>query len=55
MEVARLFAIAGRTAISDPEKATRLRSIVARARKDLVEMIYGESGSSPEAPAAPPD
>lgn len=53
MEVARLFAIAGRGAINDPEKAARLRSVIARARKDLAEMIYGESGSAPEAPAAP--
>lgn len=55
MEVARLFAIAGRSAISDPEKATRLRSIIARARKDLSDMIYGDGGSSQEAPAPSPD
>ncbi len=53
MEVARLFAIAGRGAINDPEKAAHLRSIIARARKDLSEMIYGDGGSSPEAPASP--
>lgn len=52
MEVARLFAIAGRGAITDPEKATRLRSIIARARKDLVEMIYGDSGPSSETSAS---
>lgn len=55
MEVARLFAIAGRGAISDPEKAVRLRSIIARARKDLVEMIYGESESAAQTPPSSPD
>ncbi|HEY1350641.1 MAG TPA: PadR family transcriptional regulator [Ktedonobacteraceae bacterium] len=55
MEVARLFALAGRGAINDPEKATRLRSVIARARKDLAELVYGESGSSPQAPTAPPE
>src|SRR5579875_2748230 len=53
MEVARLFAIAGRGAINDPEKAARLRAIIERARKDLTEMIYGEGAQ--EAPAASPD
>lgn len=55
MEVARLFAIAGRGAISDPEKVASLRSIIERTRKELTEMIYGEGASQPGAPAASPE
>jgi DNA-binding PadR family transcriptional regulator len=54
MEVARLFAIAGRGAISDPEKIARLRTIIERTRKELTEMIYGESASQPGAPTEQP-
>lgn len=41
MEVARLFAIAGRMSFSNPEQIARLRNIIERTRKDLSEMIYG--------------
>jgi DNA-binding PadR family transcriptional regulator len=52
MEVARLFAIAGRGAFHDPAQMTRLRGIIERTRKELTEMIYG--GSASEEPVAPP-
>jgi DNA-binding PadR family transcriptional regulator len=53
MEVARLFTIAGRTAIDSPEKITQLRGIIERSRKELSELIYNEGakaepGSGPE-------
>jgi DNA-binding PadR family transcriptional regulator len=55
MEVARLFAIAGRMSFRDhdPERIARLRNILEQARKELSEMIYGaeakqEPGSSPQ-------
>ncbi len=40
MEVARLFAIAGRMSIRDAEKVKHLREIIERTRKELSEMIY---------------
>jgi DNA-binding PadR family transcriptional regulator len=43
-ETARLFAIAGRMALQDPEKLARLRSIIERTRSELTELIY-EDGS----------
>src|SRR5712692_865355 len=43
MELARLFAIAGRTSFSDPEQLARLRSIIERTRKELTDMIYSGS------------
>lgn len=46
MEVARLFALAGRDAVHHPAKVARLRSIIERTRKELTEMIYGEAESS---------
>lgn len=48
MEVARLFAIAGRTAINDPGKLAGLRSIIEHTRKELSDMIYGAGGSQAE-------
>lgn len=48
MEVARLFAIAGRSSINDPEQLARLRGIIERARGELNSLISGE----PTAPAA---
>jgi len=54
MEVARLFAIAGRSAFEDPEKLTRLRTVIASARKELSEIIYGDS-SAPARPDNPGD
>jgi DNA-binding PadR family transcriptional regulator len=53
LEVARLFAIAGRSAINDPKQVARLRVIVERTRKDLTELIYGQA-ASPESAAPPP-
>ncbi len=52
MEVARLFALAGRMSFQDPEQITRLRAIIERTRSDLQTFIYGDSGTQP--PAAPP-
>jgi DNA-binding PadR family transcriptional regulator len=54
MEVARLFAIAGKMSFrdQDPERITRLRSILEQARKELSEMIYG-TGSKQEQASAP--
>ena len=46
MEVARLFAIAGRMSFNDSERLTRLRSIIERTRKDLSDMIYGSQSQS---------
>lgn len=54
MEVARLFAIAGRGAITDPTQLARLRAIIERTRKELTEMIYGTANSSGESPQPPP-
>ncbi len=53
MEVARLFAIAGRASFEDPEKLSRLRSVIATARKDLSDLIYGDA-STPGATSTPP-
>ena len=55
MEVARLFAIAGRFAFEDPEKIGRLRAVIASARKELSEIIYGTASVAGETPAAPGD
>jgi DNA-binding PadR family transcriptional regulator len=52
MEVARLFAIAGKTAFNDPEQINRLRGIISQARQDLTDMIYGPKGTSE--PGVPP-
>jgi DNA-binding PadR family transcriptional regulator len=41
-ETARLFAIAGRMSLQDPEKVARLRSIIERTRNELNTLIYGE-------------
>jgi DNA-binding PadR family transcriptional regulator len=41
-ETARLFAIAGRMALQDPEKLGRLRSIIERTRSELNALIYEE-------------
>jgi len=37
----RLFAIAGRISLQDPERLARLRAIIEHTRKDLTDMIYG--------------
>ncbi len=44
-ETARLFAIAGRMSLQDPEKLGRLRSIIQRTRNDLNTLIYGEGSA----------
>ncbi len=43
MEVARLFAIAGRSSFHDPQKLKQLRAIIERTRKDLSALIYGDN------------
>lgn len=53
MEVARLFAFAGRGAITDPAQFARLRTIIERTRKELNEMIYGDSGAASQPPPPP--
>jgi DNA-binding PadR family transcriptional regulator len=52
MEVARLFAIAGRKAFNDPEQITNLRGILERARKELSDMIYGSGSKQEPGPSA---
>jgi DNA-binding PadR family transcriptional regulator len=47
MEVARLFAIAGRMSFSNPEQLAHLRSVIERTRKELSDMIYG-TGKGPD-------
>jgi DNA-binding PadR family transcriptional regulator len=54
MEVARLFAIAGRSAISDPAKVARLRVVIESTRKELTDLIYGQPGETPATPPAEP-
>ena len=46
-EVARLFAIAARSAHGDAEKQGQLRAFLERSRKELSEFIYG-SGQHPQ-------
>ena len=59
MEVARLFAIAGRVAFEDPEKLSRLRAVISSARQELSEIIYGDanatggSAPTPDEPGTP--
>ncbi|WP_376795425.1 PadR family transcriptional regulator [Thermogemmatispora sp.] len=51
-EVARLFMIAGRSAIGDPERLARLRSIIERTHRELADLIYGTSSPAPGSSAA---
>lgn len=51
-EVARLFAIAGRMTLQNPEQLPRLRSIIERTRKELNDMIYGTSSQQGQPSAA---
>ena len=53
MEVTRLFVIAGRMSLHNPEKTTQLRTIIERTRKELSDMIYS-SGAKPDQDAPPP-
>lgn len=39
----RLFAIAGRISVQDPERLARLRAIIEHTRKELTDVIYGAS------------
>jgi DNA-binding PadR family transcriptional regulator len=52
-EVARLFAIAGRASINDPEKLAQLRGILATTRKDLSDLIYGTAQQPPKSEENP--
>jgi DNA-binding PadR family transcriptional regulator len=54
MEVARLFAIAGRSALTDPAQLTRLRSVIERTRKELNEIIYGTANEGDPKPTPEP-
>jgi DNA-binding PadR family transcriptional regulator len=54
-ETVRLFAIAGRMSLQDPEKITRLRSIIERTRSELNSLIYDGSQQKQQAqPEQPP-
>src|SRR5712691_1535453 len=52
-EVARLFAIAGRSAINNPEQFSRLHTILERTRKDLSDLIYGSSAQGSQSEQKP--
>ncbi|RAQ96843.1 PadR family transcriptional regulator [Thermogemmatispora tikiterensis] len=53
-EVARLFMIAGRSSVGDPNRLARLRSILERTHKDLTDLIYGTpSSTASSSPASP--
>jgi DNA-binding PadR family transcriptional regulator len=45
-ELMRLFAIAGRISLQDPERLAHLRAIIEHTRKELTDMIYG-AGTQP--------
>ena len=45
-ELMRLFTIAGRISVQNPEQLARLRAIIERTRKELTDMIYG-AGAQP--------
>lgn len=49
-EVARLFGIARRSSIDNPEKQAQLRGFLERSSKELSDLIYGTK-QSPETPA----
>ncbi len=52
-EVARLFAIAGRNSIGNPEKQAQLRAFLEKSRKELLDIIgTSESAAQNEAPPA---
>lgn len=52
MEVARLFAIAGRSAIQNPEQLARLRALLERTRNELTTLIYGETPAHEQSSAS---
>ena len=45
-EVARLFMIAGRSAVGNAEKQAQLRAFLERSRKELSDLIYGTNQST---------
>jgi len=45
-EVARLFMIANRSAMDNPERQAQLRDFLERSRKELSDIIYGSGQSS---------
>jgi len=45
-ELMRLFTIAGRISLQDPERLARLRAIIEHTRKELTDVIYG-AGAQP--------
>ncbi len=45
-EVARLFAIAGRSSVDNPEKRAQLRAFLERSRTELADLIYGTGQKS---------
>jgi len=47
-ETARLAAIAGRMSLQDTEKLARFRSIIDHTRKELTNLIYGDSSDEQE-------
>ncbi|GCF08036.1 PadR family transcriptional regulator [Dictyobacter arantiisoli] len=54
MEVARLFAIAGRSSFRDPNKLALLRSILERTHKDLTDFIYPNPDKATGGPDSAP-
>lgn len=55
MEVARLFAIAGRSAFNDPQKLAQLHTIIEHTRKELSDLIYSSGEKPAEEPTPPTD
>ena len=54
MELARLFAIAGRASIHNPEQLAQLRGIIERTRGELNSLIANESATpTPDQPPTP--
>src|SRR5215467_3754536 len=51
-ELVRLFAIAGRVSLQDPERLARLRSIIEQTRKELTDMIYNNQSGQTSSTAA---
>jgi DNA-binding PadR family transcriptional regulator len=51
-ETVRLFAIAGRMSLQDPEKLAQLRGIIERTRNELNTLIYGDGSAQQESTQA---
>lgn len=54
VEVARLFTIAGRMSIHDPEQLAHLRSLIEHTRKELSDLIYGSGTKQDQGPSSTP-